>query len=33
MYLQDDAYERERGPCLAYIARDVGLQVGLGREY
>jgi hypothetical protein len=32
--LQVDAYERERGVLASpYIAREVGLQVGLGIEY
>jgi hypothetical protein len=33
MFLHDDAYERDRGPASPYIARELGLQVSLRREY
>jgi hypothetical protein len=31
--MQSDACKRGGVPALPYIVREVGLQVGLGREY
>jgi hypothetical protein len=31
--MQSDAYEGGGVPASPYIAREAGLQVGLGREY